>query len=224
MSASPYKSQCGQDEFIDRKLFRGKEGGFFLDIGAHDGETFSNTWYLEKHRQWKGICVEPIPEVYAKLDANRQCTKINGCISREAGTAKFLRVTGAVVDTEMLSGLVDEYDARHLERIDREIAEYGGGKEEIEVACYRVQDLLTEHGIDTVDYVSIDTEGNELAVLQSMDHKAVRFLSFTVENNYGDPAIREFMYEQGYKLLRTIEQDDVFVHPELPIPLLTRWF
>lgn len=219
-----YKSQCGQDQFVDRRLFKKKTNGVFLDIGAHDGLTFSNTWFFEHQRNWKGICVEPIPEVFAKLEQNRNCIKVNGAISKTPGVQKFLRVHGEVVDTEMLSGLLDEYDPRHLERIDREIKEYGGDKEEIEVQCYNVNDLLKEQGFDTVDYVSIDTEGNELSILQSMDHQAVVFKVFTIENNYGDDSIRKFMESQGYRYLRQIEQDDVFLHPSFKTPLGAKWF
>jgi hypothetical protein len=42
-----YYSQLGQDKFID-DFFSSKENGIFLDIGAHDGESGSNTYFLEK--------------------------------------------------------------------------------------------------------------------------------------------------------------------------------
>lgn len=219
-----YQSQCGQDKYLDKRVFRKKTGGFFLDIGAHNGKTFSNTWFFEKSRDWNGICVEPIPEVFAELEKNRDCIKVNGCISKEQGVQKFLRVTGELVDTEMLSGLVDNYDPRHLERIDREIEQYGGGKEEIEVQCYNVNDLLKENNISVVDYVSIDTEGNELDILQSIDHKALKFLVFTVENNYADGRVKAFMKEQGYTFLKTIEQDEVFLHKDVKKPFLSGLF
>jgi FkbM family methyltransferase len=219
-----YQSQCGQDKYVDRRIYKGKKGGFFLDIGAHNGKTFSNTYFFEKARGWSGVCVEPIPEVFAELDQNRDCIKVNGCIAKGPGVQKFLRVKGEVVDTEMLSGLMDEYDERHLERIDREIEQYGGSKEEIEVQCYNVNEILEEHGITTVDYVSIDTEGNELSILESIDHKSVKFMVFTIENNYADPAIRAFMEKQGYTYLKQIEQDEVYLHATMKKPLLHQLF
>lgn len=219
-----FQSQCGQDKYLDKRIFRKKRNGFFLDIGAHNGKTYSNTWFFEKSRGWNGICVEPIPEVYAELEKNRDCIKVNGCIAKEPGIQKFLRVKGELVDTEMLSGLLDNYDPRHLERIDREIEEYGGGKEEIEVRCYNVNTLLKENNISIVDYVSIDTEGNELDILESIDFQAVKFLSFTIENNYADARVRAFMESKGYNFLKTIEQDELFLHPEVKKPFLYWWF
>ncbi|MFC9599759.1 FkbM family methyltransferase [Peribacillus butanolivorans] len=42
-----------------------------MDIGAQDGITFSNSYFFEKHKDWKGICAEPLPEVFELLRKNR---------------------------------------------------------------------------------------------------------------------------------------------------------
>ena len=56
-------SQYGQDRYID-KLLKGKRKGFFVEIGCHDGERFSNTLFLEKERGWTGFLVEANPYTY----------------------------------------------------------------------------------------------------------------------------------------------------------------
>ena len=196
--------QYKQDKYLDT-LFKKKSNGTFVDIGAHDGVTFSNSYFFEKERNWKGICVEPIPEIFSKLDETRNCIKINGCISDQTGTEKFLRVKGEYVDTEMLSGLVKDYDSRHLERIDREIKEYGGSKEEIEVKCFDINQLLKENNIHQVDFFTIDTEGNEMKILKTID-----FDIFLVENNYQTEEMNEFMSAKGFKRIRKIGHDDVY--------------
>lgn len=53
-----YYSQFGQDKFLDQKIFKGKNSGFFLEIGADDGVRYSNTYFFEKFRGWQGICIE----------------------------------------------------------------------------------------------------------------------------------------------------------------------
>jgi len=40
---------------------------YFIDIGANDGKTLSNTFLLEKQYNWKGICSEPLPSAFKKL-------------------------------------------------------------------------------------------------------------------------------------------------------------
>jgi len=76
MEKEEYYSQYQQDKYLNEIVFKNKEKGFFLDIGAHDGASLNNTYFFEKYRKWNGICIEPIPEVFAKLDENRNCIKI----------------------------------------------------------------------------------------------------------------------------------------------------
>jgi FkbM family methyltransferase len=204
-----YYGQYQQDKYLD-KLFKGKSNGTFVDIGAHDGLTFSNSYFFEKVRNWKGVCVEPIPEIFAKLNETRNCIKINGCVSNKVGTEKFLRVRGEYVDTEMLSGLLEDYDARHLERIDREIKEYGGSKEEIEVKCYDINQVLKENSIKKVDFFTIDTEGNELKILKTIDFDGFDFDILLVENNYQTEEMNEFMTSKGFKRIKKIGHDEVY--------------
>ena len=66
-----FYSQIGQDKYYIENIINYKKDGVFLDIGAHDGITFSNTYYLEKHLNWKGVCVEPNPNVHNKCIKNR---------------------------------------------------------------------------------------------------------------------------------------------------------
>ena len=63
-----YYSQFKQDQFLNEVLFNNKKNGFFIDIGAHDRVTISNTLFFEKHNEWKGICIEPNPKGFATLD------------------------------------------------------------------------------------------------------------------------------------------------------------
>ena len=88
-----YHSQYKQDFWVDQ-LLEQKEHGVFLDIGANDGVTISNSYFFEKERKWEGICVEPIADVYEKLDRSRNCHKINACVSDKNGKEVFFRIEG----------------------------------------------------------------------------------------------------------------------------------
>jgi hypothetical protein len=72
-----YMSQKGQDKWIIESIFGGKRNGFFVDLAATDGVALSNTYILEKHFGWTGICIEPNPEFYTKLQNNRNCICVN---------------------------------------------------------------------------------------------------------------------------------------------------
>jgi FkbM family methyltransferase len=149
-----------------------------------------------------------MPEIFKMLEENRECICINGCISNQGGKAKFLQMKGG--GHQMLSGLVDKYDKRHLSRIENEIQIFGGTKEEIEVDCYVLNELLEQHNMLYIDYCSIDVEGAELDILQSIDFDKVLIDVFTVENNYHDKRIKDFLVNKGYELIEVLDCDEVY--------------
>jgi len=210
-SETTYHGQLLQDQFVNETIFKNKRNGFFVDIGAHDGKTYSNTYFFEKNLNWSGICIEPMPEVFQCLKQNRCCTCINGCIANFTGKAKFSQVTSPCVNTEMLSGLVDNYDARHITRIEQEVGWNGGSTQIIDVSCYRLADILKPYNISYIDYLSIDTEGSEYDILKSIDFSAIDIYIIEVENNYNDPKIRTLLEHNGYSLLTQIRCDDIYI-------------
>jgi len=201
-----YYSQDGQDKFIV-ELLKHKRNGIFLDIGAYDGVEYSNTYYLEKELGWNGICVEPDPKVFEKLRTSRKCTCLNVCVTKEKNNYRFLSVSGYAV---MLSGVVEFFDKRHVERIDKAIEEYGGTKELITIPGLPIKDILSEHQINYIDYCNIDVEGGEISVLNSIDFSKVKIGLFTIENNYGSKELRNYLRRLGYKLIAKLGADDVY--------------
>jgi FkbM family methyltransferase len=207
-----YYSQIGQDQFLNETVFRGKEAGTFVDIGAYNGIEFSNSYFFEKHKNWNGICVEPLPDVYKELTKNRKCICIEGAISTEQGYQNFLQAQGLY--SEMLSGLVNEFDPRHVERIKLTQQSYGGSVEVIPVATYPLQVILDNCGITHIDLCSIDTEGAELTVLKTIDFSKVKIECLTIENNYQETTIQNYLQDKGYILLTKLEFDDIYIHCE----------
>ena len=64
-----YKAQDDLD--IKLKKFLNKRNGFFIEIGANDGVHQSNTFYLEKNKNWYGLLIEPGKEAFSRLVKNR---------------------------------------------------------------------------------------------------------------------------------------------------------
>jgi hypothetical protein len=88
-----YFGQYKQDRVID-DLLQKKHHGFFLDIGAHDDITFSNSYFFEKNRYFIGICLEPNPVVFENLIKNRKSDCLNSAASNKDGYAKFAKISG----------------------------------------------------------------------------------------------------------------------------------
>ena len=153
-----FYSQYGQDKFWFENFFKEKNNGFYLDIGAHDGITLSNTYFFEK-LGWDGVCIEPIPDVFTKLKSNRNCKLFNCVLSNKSGTENFLVLEGY---TEMLSGILENYDPAHLIRIDNELRMMGGSKKIITSESLTFNDLQLPN---IIDFVSLDVEGSEMKIL-----------------------------------------------------------
>ncbi len=207
-----YYSQIGQDRYLNEHFFKNKRNGVFIDIGAYDGITYSNSYFFEKELGWSGICIEPLKKPFKKLKALRKCICINGCIADVAGMIDFIKVTSPHINTLMLSGMLSTYEPQHLQRMQQEIVEMGGSFKIIKRSAYRFNDLMQQHNITAIDYLSIDVEGGELSILKSIDFDTYYIYAISVENNYRDPAIGELLSSQGFKFVTTLEWDDIYIN------------
>lgn len=198
-------SQCKQDIFLTEHIFLNKNDGFFVEIGANDGITFSNTKVFEE-RGWNGICVEPLPEVFDKLEKNRTCKCVQGAISDK--DTKFVNFNHVVGDSEMLSGIEEDYDNRHRERIKLECKMFNCTTEIICVPNYKFSEIVENKNIDLL---CIDTEGNEFKILKTIDFDYYDIRVIVVENNYNDAQLVKFLEEKGYKMIKVLEGDQIFI-------------
>ena len=205
-----YYSQHGQDKFLNENVFKNQQNGIFIDIGAHDGKTISNTYFFEKELNWTGVCVEPILERYVELVKNRSCICMNCCVYNKHSIVPFAQSIGY---TEMLSGIQETYDPRHLERLKNEQSIFGGTTNILNKVSYTLSEILTLNHIEHVDYLSIDTEGSELQILQGIDFEKFKIKVIDVENNYPDvfEPIDIFLTSKNYKKLIHIGGDDIYV-------------
>ncbi len=111
---------------------------------------------------------------------------------------------------QMLSGLIDSYDPLHVARIEKEVHAHGGDSKIIDVPCYRLRDILRLRKISYVDYLSVDTEGSEFEVLQSIDFNETSIDLISVENNYKDDKIKNFLKTYNYAKIASIGGDDIY--------------
>lgn len=208
--SAQYYSQCRQDQFVHEHFFKNRRDGVFLEIGAHNGISFSNTYFFEKELGWTGLCLEPIPQIFEQLIKNRRCRCIQGCAGVDHQVIKqFLKISGPI---EMLSGLVDKFDEAHRRRIDRELKLYGGSYEVIDVPCYNLNILLEEVGIHHINFLSIDTEGGEYEILENFDFVKCPVDVITVEDNYRIHPFKSLLKSRGFRLAAKLDQDLVFVN------------
>jgi FkbM family methyltransferase len=180
-----------QDIWVLHEMAR-KQGGYFVEFGAGDGIALSSTWPLERDFGWRGILAEPNPAWHECLPRNRPLAAIDlRCVYRETGSKlAFAATRHALLST--IREFVDR-DGHAKSRNEHAV---------IEVETVSLNDLLRSHGAPRkIDYICIDTEGSELAILQAFDFDAWDVRLFSIEHNYtSDRAkIDDLMRAQGYE-------------------------
>lgn len=193
-----YSSQYNQDKYLEENVFKGFKNGVFVDVGAHDGISLNNTLYFERNNNWTGVNIEPIKRVYDSLVINRpNSININCAVCNIDGETEFLCNSGY---TEMLSGIKDTFDKRHVQRIERENSEMGSITQTIKVKTKRLETILDENAIRHINYLSIDVEGAEYEVIKSINFDKVFIDIIEFENNYEDTSIPivKYLEEKNY--------------------------
>jgi len=211
MTEPMFYSQYKQDEYLETTIFKGYKEGFYVDVGSHDGVSLNNTLYFERNNNWRGINIEPIKGVFDKLVANRTAdrnTNINCAICNYDGEADFYLNEGY---TEMLSGIIENYDARHLERLKNENTEMLATTQVVKVNTKRLQTILDEHEVSHIHYLSIDVEGAEFEVIKSIDFDKVFVDVIGFENNYEEVSIPiiQYLIKKGFKVIKV--STDIFM-------------
>ena len=215
-----FYSQDNQDSFLEYNVFKGFKNGIFMDIGAHDGVSLNNTLYFEQTNKWTGINIEPIKSIYDKLVINRpNCININCAICNNDGVAEFICNTGY---TEMISGLKNSFDKRHLNRLENENNTFGSTTEIINVNTKKFESICNEYNINHIHYLSIDVEGAEFDVIKSINYDKVFIDVIGFENNYSDVSIPiiHFLEKENFVFLSQtsldifmINTNSIFFHP-----------
>jgi FkbM family methyltransferase len=186
-------SQHGEDlllwGFFDRR-----RKGFYVELGAYDGVAFSNTYFLEA-LGWEGILIEPNPGAFESCIRNRPYSRcIHGAITCQTqGPEIMLSLVEGNGGIDTLSYTVES--TRHLSRV----VAARGMLRTIRVPALRLADVLkdVEHSIDLI---SIDVEGAELDVLQSLDFEKHGPRVFVIEDNSlgQERQVNEFLTRRGY--------------------------
>lgn len=198
-------SQINQDIQV-LNFYKCKRGGFFLDIGAWDGITSSNSALLEKEYDWSGICVEANPQDYNKLLKNRpKATNICKAVYNSTGEHLLFDVANNCTAYSSITQNIDKW---------RDVVDEN--KTTITVETITLNDLLMQNNAPKwIDYLSLDTEGSELEILMSVDHSVYAFGLIDVEHNFVEPKrtnLRNFLISHDYIYLGENNFDDRFCH------------
>jgi len=190
-------AQEGEDIIAQALLPEAK--GFYVEVGAFHPVSISNT-YLFYRKGWRGIVIEPVPEVVQLFRLRRPGDVVVECaVSNEEGERSFDIMPAG--ETNRLNGESTSELAKAPLR-------------SIQVRCRKLASILDEHlpAGKTIDFLSIDTEGHDLKVLQSNDWLRYRPRLLAVEDFLpeAESPVCQFLSQRGYKLMITAKMTRFF--------------
>jgi FkbM family methyltransferase len=196
------------EEFFIWELLGFKAQGTFIEIGAYDGVSLSNSLFFER-LGWKGVLVEAHPELARRCRENRPgATVVHAALGPvDGGSVRFSMVRGDTgLDTLSFVSTTEQHRNRIRAR--------GGDIEQVEVPSRTLRSVVAEIGLGDVDWMSVDVEGSEIAVLEGSGLDSFRPKVVVVEDNSRgrDAEIGKFLAGYGYRRVKTVGCNDIYRH------------
>jgi len=208
-SLPPTLSASGQDKWVI-DVFQGKRAGFFLDLGAADGFSESNTFILEKRLGWTGICIEPNPKLHDRLlnKSRRSCMCVSDPIDAQMHEVEYV-MSG--VESGLVGHDTDNNVAKKRDQIEK--ARRVGSVARMQTRP--LADVLDKcNAPKVIDYFSFDVEGAETRILRNFPFDRYTFLAMTIERPTSE--LNRLLFSNGYHFVRNSLYDTFFIHETIP--------
>jgi len=162
---------------LDKKLskYLNFRDGFFIEVGANDGFTQSNTYYLEKMLGWRGVLVEAVPALYRQCLEERKRSFVYNCALvapeySETSVEIFYANLMTVVDGALGSTQARSQHIAEGLKIQNLKSSY-----QLQVPARTLESILAELPQPLkIDFFSLDVEGYEINVLRGMNLERFR--------------------------------------------------
>jgi FkbM family methyltransferase len=185
-----------------------KQNGFYVEVGANDGRSSSNTYYLERKFAWNGILIEPI--LHKHFESK---------IHRDSNSNEF--IYGACVSENYESESIKLYYSNLMTSPDygkgQENANKGktflSNKEEVVpiwAPALTLKSIMAESNVSHIDFLSIDVEGGELEVLEGFDWTSTTVDLILIESTRNSPAL-QLLLDKGFIHLVDMINNHIFI-------------
>jgi FkbM family methyltransferase len=208
-----FYGQYGQDAYVLRTIYKNKESGTFVDVGANHPVECSNSYLLELNG-WSGLAVEPQTSLNRLWPETRRTPCLDCAVGDESKDVVFIQASPEEHGHSGVEG---------FNKVKRDASKH--------VVCQKTLDeILRDHGISEIDYLSIDVEGYEMSVLRGIDFSKSKIRLIGIENDtgfkslpflgkrlgfeLGNNEIRRFLSRQGYEHIARIVSDDFFIRAD----------
>ena len=198
--------------FIDetlKVLFPNQINGFFVEAGALNGEFLSNTLRLEQELNWTGLLVEPEHHNFEELVQKRRKAWISqACLSNtkypKNVTVVSLNSSEPVVFLHPLNARGSSFQLGYS---GSDIPESVYVKRKFSINfCFPLYSFLLALNVTVVDFLSLDIQGPEIDVFNTIPFDKIYIRSMVIENlqngNFVDEKFVNNIEEKGFKFIR----------------------
>jgi FkbM family methyltransferase len=189
-------SQIQQDllaVYILERIQPIKASPTFIEFGACDGVQLSNSLLIEARLQGRGVLLEPSSKWFKQLEKNRAAICLQRVVTDESGKMVDLFLN----KDPFLSTTKTDYS----QQVDVDVET---------VETISLEDVFGLLDTTHVDYLSIDTEGNEFEIISAINLDIFSSKIITIEHNYSSnrQKIHEILTPKGYS--RILESVSTF--------------
>ena len=160
-----YYHDYRNDQYVDKYITKGKHGGYFIEIGAGDGETNSSCYFFERYREWRGLTVEPARIYHDKIRSCRASlmpvavTSITSSITNGSGRGAIFYESVKPERSGLKGTLENNKEGEEWSQI---------GFKSYKVDTITLYDMCCQQSApDHIDYCAIDCEGGECEILST---------------------------------------------------------
>ena len=184
--------------------------GFYVELGANDGISQSNTLYLEKNLNWRGVLVEPNKKNYLKCVQNRSELNAifhNACVSfnYKKKFVNFLYADLMSISLDLESDISDPYVHQ---KIGLNFLPDDTSDLRFVAPAVTLNKLLIEAKAPSlIDLLVLDVEGAEIEILEGIDHRLFKFKYMCIESRNAQKLF-EYLNPLGYVLKEKLTEQD----------------
>ena len=160
-----YYHNFRNDQYVDKYITKGKHGGYFIEIGAGDGEVNSACYFFERYREWRGVAVEPARVYQDKIRALRACvapvavSNVTSSITNGSGSGAIFYESTISELSGLKGALENNKESHEWTRV---------GTKSYKVDTITLFDLCCQQSApEHIDYCSLNCQGCEYEVLST---------------------------------------------------------
>jgi FkbM family methyltransferase len=180
---------------IEEIFFKDKSTGVMVEVGAA-GPIYLSQSFSFKKKGWRCICIEPNPSfVKAHLEQNNEIYQY-ACSDQDQNDVDFeiCHMNGEITNESFSSLVIEESFVKTSGFESKQVLNI----EKIKVNVRKLNTILDEINVSSIDYLSIDAEGHEEKVLNGFSIQKYLPKVVLIENNYEDQRYDNYFILNNY--------------------------